>query len=135
MFSYLKDNKKLVARNEKLESENEQLLDDRRSLKKDLADLESLKSAQVEKLKLDRKIADEDIKHMQKIQSEKLEIAHQKEKARIQMEADKKVLDNELVHAKELRQEIDRSRQDANELVKTLTEGLTKSLGGKFKHG
>lgn len=84
MFDFLKDNATLRNRNIALEEENQKLVDERRTLKQSITDLEISKREQVAKLELDRKTAEEDIKHMQKMQLEVKDLEIEKEKVKLE---------------------------------------------------
>lgn len=70
----------LEERNDELEKEIEKLRKERMSLKDE-----------VEDLKIQKKVSEEDIKHMTKMKEEKLDIAHQKNKLQLEQEKNEAV--------------------------------------------
>jgi membrane-associated HD superfamily phosphohydrolase len=108
-------------------------------LSKDVATLKKEKqdlTEQVEKLKLDAKIADEDIKHMVKMKEERLELDHQKKIAAVEKEKADAIADVKDKFRDKMEEQL--AKESANikemygEILKRLPD-VNVALGNAFK--
>jgi hypothetical protein len=120
----------LAEKNARLEEERSQLLAE---IEQKEAEARSLKNA-VKQLKLDRKIEEEDIKHMVKMKDERREIEFQKREAALQRDFDAKLAAEERSNQEKLEQllhkEIGNTRATASELLARLPNVNVELSGG-----